>query len=260
MGENRGRRAHCGPSRVDVSAMFDRVAPRYDLVNRLLSTGIDGFWRKKMAACLPPGDNLCVLDLATGTADQLLALFKRCRRIATAVGLDLAENMLSVGREKVEKAGLTDRVSLKTGDAQDIDAPAEYFDAVTISFGIRNVKDPQKALKEMARVLKPGGRALVLEFSLPQRPLVRRAYLGYLRVLVPAIGGWISGDPRAYRYLNRSIEAFPSGSAFLDLVSRAGFVGVAVHPMTFGIASIYHGDKPIDRRLASRPGGVAAAR
>ncbi|MBW2109802.1 MAG: bifunctional demethylmenaquinone methyltransferase/2-methoxy-6-polyprenyl-1,4-benzoquinol methylase UbiE [Deltaproteobacteria bacterium] len=250
---------HCQPPHADVSAMFDRVARRYDLVNRLLSVGIDRFWRKKMAAYLPPGHNLNVLDLATGTADQLLFLFKGSHRIGSAIGLDLAEKMLAIGRAKIARAGLSEIVSLRIGDATEIDAPPDAFDAVTISFGIRNVKHTNRALSEMYRVLKPGGRVLVLEFSLPERPLLRGAYLGYLRYFVPGIGGWVSGDLRAYRYLNRSIEAFPSGPAFLNLLSGAGFAAVVAHPLSFGIATIYCGDKPADGRPRSDLGAGSAA-
>jgi len=223
--------------------MFDRVARRYDLLNRLLSLGIDCAWRRKMASFLPPGNALHVLDLATGTADQLLFLFDESDRIKSGVGMDLAEEMLEIGRKKVARRGLSEFVCLKTGNAMDIPAKDNQFDVATISFGIRNMTDADRALKEMRRVLKPGGRALVLEFSLPRNRLIQKVHLFYLRHLLPRIGRWISGDPYAYRYLNETIETFPHGEAFCRLLADAGFSGVSVHPLTFGIATIYRGQK-----------------
>lgn len=224
--------------------MFDRIAPRYDLLNRMLSFRQDVAWRNRMARHLPAGENLRLLDVATGTADQIFSLLKQAPRIRTAVGVDMSEGMLEVGREKVRQRGLTDRVSLRTGDAAGIPESDATYDAVTISFGIRNVVDVVKALADMRRVLRPGGRVLVLEFSLPGWKPFRAAYLFYLRHVLPVLGGWLSGDREAYRYLNLTVETFPYGAAFCDLMKQAGLVNVQHHPLTFGIATIYQGDAP----------------
>jgi demethylmenaquinone methyltransferase/2-methoxy-6-polyprenyl-1,4-benzoquinol methylase len=230
------------PSRKQVYKMFDRIAGRYDLLNRLLSSGIDRRWRARLAAQLPPGDNLEVLDLASGTADQLIALHAT-GQVARGVGLDLAEKMLAIGRDKIGRLGLSQKLTLAVGDAENLPVQAASFDAVTISFGIRNMTDPARTLAEMYRALKPGGRALILEFSLPPNRAVRRVYLIYLRHILPRLGALISGDSSAYRYLNETIETFPYGDAFCQLMTSAGFTSVACTPLTFGIASIYAGEK-----------------
>ena len=185
-----------------------------------------------------------LLDLATGTGDQILNLLDAGADLAEVVGMDMSEAMLARGREKLRIRGLGDRITMRTGDATRVPADAGSFDAVTMAFGIRNVGDVPRALDEMRRVLRPGGRALILEFSLPGAPLLRAGYLFYLRHFLPAIGGCLSGDARAYRYLNRTIEAFPYGDAFCGLMRAAGFVEVTSAPLTCGIATIYKGDKP----------------
>jgi demethylmenaquinone methyltransferase/2-methoxy-6-polyprenyl-1,4-benzoquinol methylase len=222
--------------------MFDRIAGRYDLLNRLLSSGIDRRWRARLAQKLPPGENLEALDLASGTADQLIALHAT-GRVARGLGLDLAEQMLAIGRDKISRLGLGQKLTLAVGDAENLPVQAGSFDAVTISFGIRNMTDPARTLAEMYRALKPGGRALILEFSLPSNRAVRRVYLIYLRHILPRLGALISGDSSAYRYLNETIETFPYGDTFCQLMTNAGFTKVACTPLTFGIASIYVGEK-----------------
>jgi demethylmenaquinone methyltransferase/2-methoxy-6-polyprenyl-1,4-benzoquinol methylase len=197
-----------------------------------------------MARYLPEGPALEVLDLATGTADQVLLLCDACDRIRHAVGMDLSENMLAVGRRKVAARGYADRIELLPGDAMSIPAPDRSFDAVTISYGIRNVTDVVASLRDMLRVLRPGGRVLILEGSLPANPLIRFGHLGYLRYVMPVLGGLISGDLRAYQYLNRTIESFPCGEAFRALLRQAGFVNVEALPVTLGVSTIYRGDRP----------------
>lgn len=233
------------PPRQKVWEMFDRIAPRYDLLNRLLSFRRDVAWRNAMARHLPDRDHMLVLDLATGTGDQLLALRKRCDRISRGIGMDMSEGMLAFGREKIRDRGLTGQLELRTGDATDIPLPDATFDALTMSFGIRNVVDVPKALREMVRVLKPGGRALILEFSLPANRVVRAGHLFYLRRVLPAVGALVSGDGYAYRYLNQTIETFPYGEAFCSLMREAGFASAIPHPLTFGVATIYQGDKAV---------------
>jgi demethylmenaquinone methyltransferase/2-methoxy-6-polyprenyl-1,4-benzoquinol methylase len=236
------------PTRHEVTEMFNRIARRYDFLNRLLSFGMDVSWRKKMAQFLPLDDDQHLLDLATGTADQILFLFDSSDKVKSGVGMDLAEKMLETGREKIRKRRLSEVVSLQIGDAMDIPADDSQFDAVTISFGIRNVTDVEKALSEIYRVLKPGGRLLVLEFSLPQNQLLRRAYLVYLRHILPRMGALVSGDPHAYQYLSETIEIFPYGGGFCDLLWASAFIAVQAHPVTFGVATIYKGDRPVHSR------------
>lgn len=223
--------------------MFDRIAHRYDLLNRLLSLGQDVVWRNRVARCLPEKSGQHILDLATGTGDQLISIFSKSGRAASGIGIDMAENMLALGRSKLKKRRLDSSVKLQTGDATAIPFPENTFDAVTISFGIRNVTNVPHSLREMRRVLQPGGRVIILEFSLPKNRLLRRFYLFYFRHILPRIGGLISGDSYAYRYLNETVETFPYGDEFCDLLREAGFEAVKMTPLTFGIATIYQGDK-----------------
>ena len=226
-----------------VSEMFNDISKKYDRANRILSLGIDKGWRKMMRDALPDKTNLRLLDLATGTADQLLSLMES-GKIGYGLGLDIAEEMVKIGQQKVEKSPYSDLIELKVASALSIPEEAASFDCVTISFGIRNVEDPATALKEMHRVLAPSGRALILEFSLPKNLFVRTFHLLYLRHLLPTIGGMIAGKKSAYRYLNETIEAFPYGEAFTKLMEEAGFVEVEAKPLTFGIATLYIGEKP----------------
>ena len=223
--------------------MFDRISPGYDRLNRIISAGLDGRWRRRVADLLPARPHLRVLDLATGTGDQLLAVLGS-GRVQEGVGLDLAERMLDVGRVKLAARSDLPAARLGVGDAMAIPEPDAAFDAVTISFGIRNVPDVPRALREMHRVLKPGGRLLVLESSVPTWAPVRAAYLFYIRHVMPTIAGWLSGDRAAYRYLNVTMEQFPHGPAFCRLMEDAGFAAVQAHPQCFGSVTIYQGDRP----------------
>lgn len=228
------------PSKKKSWQMFNRIAKTYDSVNLVLSFGLDTSWRKKVGQMLPQKPNVRLLDLATGTADQVLSLVRRHKtQIDHAVGMDLSDGMLDIGRQKVSAEQLSDVITLQNGDAVNIPSEAGSFDAVTISFGIRNVPDVPKSLKEMHRVLSDGGKALILEFSMPSNALIRWGHLFYLRHVLPFVGGLISGDREAYEYLNTSIEAFPYGEDFCDLLRTAGFSQVQAHPVTFGIATIY---------------------
>jgi len=223
--------------------IFDRISSRYDGLNRFFSFGLDVLWRKRLARFLPGQNNLTILDVATGTADVLLYLIRQNPHISRGYGIDLADKMLCRGREKVQQQGGSEKIILQHGDAQQIPFPENHFDAVTIAFGIRNMPEPRTVLAQMLRVLKSRGRALVLEFSLPPNRIVRFIYLVYLRQVIPTIGAIISGDRCAYRYLNRTVETFPSGKVFCDLMTTVGFKNVTAHPLTFGIATIYQGEK-----------------
>jgi demethylmenaquinone methyltransferase/2-methoxy-6-polyprenyl-1,4-benzoquinol methylase len=231
-----------GPSRERVWEMFDRVAPTYDLLNRLLSAGCDIGWRRRLAAHLPNGSDLAVLDLATGTGDILLTLAET-GRTNIGVGLDMASAMLRRGREKSAARGWSDRITWIRADAGKLPIGSGTFDVVTIAFGIRNFVAVERSLAEIHRVLKPGGRLLILEFSLPENALVRRFYLFYLRHVLPLVGRIISGDRYAYRYLDRTIEAFPYGDAFCRLMNGAGLVRSRALPLTMGVATLYQADK-----------------
>ncbi len=234
---------HQEPERQNVWQMFDRIADRYDFLNHTLSMGIDRGWRQRLNELLPSRAQMQILDLATGTADVPLA-FCANRDDVQITGMDLSEKMLAVGRQKVAAAGLDQRIRLETGDAMQIPAESEAYDAVTISFGIRNVLDVSQTLREMARTLKPGGVGMVLEFSTPRIPVFKQGYLFYLRHVLPKVGAAISGDSSAYRYLNQTIETFPYGQNFCDLMITAGFSEVEAFPLTGGIATIYRGVKP----------------
>ncbi len=226
------------PSRNEVWRMFDRIAHRYDLLNRLLSFGRDVAWRKVVAQRLPGSGPLRVLDLATGTGDLLFAMVDE-GRVGVGRGLDLSEQMLQHGQAKLEERGLSESLTMDVGDATDLKEPDSTYDAVTIGFGIRNVVDVDAALSEMMRVLKPGGRVLILESSIPENAFMRAGFLFYFRHILPLIGGLISGDSSAYRYLNQTTETFAYGDAFVALMVKAGFVDASVRPLTFGVASLY---------------------
>jgi demethylmenaquinone methyltransferase/2-methoxy-6-polyprenyl-1,4-benzoquinol methylase len=222
--------------------MFDRIAARYDLLNHLLSAGQDIRWRAKVKKYLPARNDLELLDIATGTGDQLLSLLGD-KRVSAAVGVDLAMEMIRIGRKKAENRQLSDVVEFRNGDACDLDFPDNRFDVVTISFGIRNVLDLDKAISEMYRVLNDQGRLIILEFSLPRRRVLRSMYLWYFRKILPSIGSAISGDGYAYRYLNQTVETFPFGQEFCNFLLRAGFNNAQAIPLTLGVATIYVADK-----------------
>jgi demethylmenaquinone methyltransferase/2-methoxy-6-polyprenyl-1,4-benzoquinol methylase len=223
--------------------MFNRISGRYDFLNRFLSFGLDIIWRKKLVNFLPKKDDLKILDLATGTGDVLIYLLRNSKLISKAYGIDMAEGMLTIGKEKIEKNGLNEKITLQLGDINQVSFEGNMFDCTTIAFGIRNVEDPKQVLNEMFRVLKENGKALILEFSLPQSPILKTVYLLYMRYILPVLGAVISGDFKAYKYLNQTVEKFPYGEEFCALMKEAGFKNVKANPLTFGVATIYEGDK-----------------
>ena len=226
-----------------VGPMFDRIAPTYDLLNHLLSLGRDYAWRRKVTGQLTGAGPLDLLDLATGTGDLLISILRRCPAVGKATGLDISERMLELCREKLRAQGLAQRVELVCADASAVPFSEGTFDVATMAFGIRNTANAATTLAEIHRILKPGGRAVILEFSLPHNRVVRWCYLKYLRSVVPWIGAAISGDKQAYRYLDESIEGFHQPEAFTSLMRHAGFGEVSVIPLTWGVASIYKGTK-----------------
>ena len=230
-------------SREEIWKMFDAISHRYDLMNHLLSFGIDFYWRNSLLKHLPNTQDMRLLDLATGTGDQLITLIKKAKHITAALGIDLSTQMIRKGQKKLLGQPFSHRVTLMPGDATAIELEDETVDCVTLSFGIRNVTDVEKCLSECYRVLTHSGRLIILEFSLPKNRLIRALHLFYLRYLLPPIAGWISRNPEAYRYLSHTIETFPSGEAFCALMQKAGFYHVKAYPLTFGIASLYVGEK-----------------
>lgn len=222
--------------------IFDEIAGTYDVLNHTLSMGIDILWRKKMVKHLPKKETINALDLATGTGDVPLTLIQD-PRVKKITGLDLSAGMIEVGKQKVKKAGLEQKINMMIGDGCNIPCGDGAFDLTTISFGIRNFPDPQKSLYEIHRVLRPQGRVMIMEFSIPKNFLFRGIYFFYFRHLLPFVGNIVSGHKDAYTYLNKSVEDFPYGEAFLQLMRNAQFKNLKAIPLTFGIATLYIGDK-----------------
>jgi len=223
-------------------AMFDRIADRYDLLNRIISLGIDNGWRRKTTEALKL-DGLAaprVLDLATGTADLAIATALRYPN-ATILGTDPSRGMIKIGDDKLVQKGIASRVTLTVGDAQAIEAEDASFDAVTISFGIRNVPDRDRALREMKRVLKPGGIAAILELGEPRSGILGPLARFHIRQVVPRLGAWLSGA-KEYRYLQQSIAAFPEPEAFTERMQNAGLES-SFTPLTFGVVHLYVGKR-----------------
>ena len=227
----------------EVALMFDAVAPRYDLLNRLLSGGIDRSWRKAAVKMLAPHKPRRILDLATGTADLAIEAIKL--NPEKIVGVDIAEEMLKFGREKLRNMNLDDRITLQRGDAEKLPFSDSQFDAAMVSFGVRNFENLQKGLKEIRRVLKPGGVLVVLEFSRPRAFPIKQLYGIYSRFIMPTIGKLFSKSSNgAYKYLPDSIAVFPDGEDFLTELEDAGYESGEAKRLTFGVASLYKGTVP----------------
>ena len=228
--------------REQVATMFDNISPKYDFLNRLLSLGIDVYWRKRAIALLKPAQPKYILDIATGTADFAIEALKL--NPDKIIGVDISEGMLAFGREKLKKRGLDNKIELRTGDSQKLQFADDSFDAVMASFGVRNFENLERGLADMHRVAKPGGTVLVLEFSSPRKFPFRQLYDFYSRHVLPFVGKTVSKDDSAYRYLPESVRAFPDGKRFTDVLEKAGFVHTRSIPLTFGVCSIYMGRKP----------------
>lgn len=228
--------------KAEVEQMFDRIAPRYDLLNRVLSLGIDVWWRKRAIGYLKPAQPAEILDVATGTADVaiLLAKILKPRQV---IGIDIANQMLELGRGKIAAQGLSDVISLETGDSERLRFSDASFDAVTVAFGVRNFENLEKGLSEMCRVLRPGGRVVILEFSKPHIFPIKQCYNAYFKYVLPLIGRLTSRDMRAYTYLFESVQVFPEGSQFTEILTKTGFQNPICERLTLGICSIYTATK-----------------
>ena len=224
-----------------VEQMFDYIAPRYDFLNHFLSLGIDKLWRKKAVRILGPYHPKKILDVATGTGDFAIAASKL--NVEEIVGFDLSEKMIRVGEEKVKRLSLDSLIHFKKGDSESMPFNDESFDAITVAFGVRNFENLQKGLDEFLRVLKPGGVAVILEFSKPGYFPFKQLYRFYFFHILPLIGGMVSKDASAYAYLPESVMAFPDDQHFLDILGGTGFTKAMQKRLTLGVATIYIAQK-----------------
>lgn len=224
-----------------VARMFDSISGNYDFLNHFLSLGIDIRWRKKAIKLLAPGKPKLILDVATGTGDFAVEALKLSPD--KIIGVDISEGMLEVGRKKMKANGYDSRIELLSGDSEKLPFEENKFDAVIVAFGVRNFENLERGLTEMYRVLKPGGRMVVLEFSKPRMFPFKQLYHFYFTFVLPKIGKVISKDPAAYTYLPESVQAFPDGENFISILSRLGFKDTLCKPLTLGISSLYTGIK-----------------
>jgi demethylmenaquinone methyltransferase/2-methoxy-6-polyprenyl-1,4-benzoquinol methylase len=231
------------PSKSESPKMFDRISGRYDLLNHLLSFGQDFIWRRKVASLIARFPHERLLDLACGTCDLLLAASGYNDNIKLCIGIDASDNMLRIGDRKIRSRGLSRTFNLIGGDGMELPLADGSVDFSMISFGIRNMPDPQRTLHELCRVTEDGGTLAVLEFSIPERQPVASIYMFYLRRVLPLLGGLISGDHRAYSYLNKTVETFAYGEKFCEMMRTSGFASVEMFPLTMGVATVYLGHK-----------------
>jgi demethylmenaquinone methyltransferase/2-methoxy-6-polyprenyl-1,4-benzoquinol methylase len=225
-----------------VAAMFDKIAFRYDFLNRFLSVGIDVSWRKKAIKQLKTIRPNYILDVATGTGDVAI-LTEKMLHPSKIVGIDISEGMLEIGRKKIEKLQLKNKIDLQKGDSETINFPDNTFDAITVAFGVRNFQNLEKGLTEMLRVLKPGGKLVVLEFSRPKQFLFKAVYNLYMKTIAPGFGKLIAKNKDAYQYLNDSVQRFPEGQQFVSILNATGYKNTYSKTLTLGICSIYCGSK-----------------
>jgi len=223
--------------------MFDKIAGKYDVMNRFLSARTDIGWRKKAIRLLKKDNPKHILDVATGTADMALMAYKILKP-DKITGIDISNGMLELGRKKIEKEGLADKIALHTGDSEAINYSDNTFDAVMVAFGVRNFENLENGLAEMYRVLKPGARFIVLEFSKPRRNLVKNFYKIYMGIVAPQVARWFKQNKEAYVYLNESAKAFPDRYLFTDILKKTGYTNTGFIPLSLGICCIYSGRKP----------------
>lgn len=220
-----------------MAKMFNNISHRYDFLNHFLSLGIDKIWRKTAIRLLKPLQPQTILDVATGTGDfAVQAMSLKPRKVT---GIDISEGMLAVGRKKINRLGLSEKVELLKGDSENLQFGDNTFDAATVGFGVRNFEDLEKGLSEIRRVLRPGAMLVVLEFSRPRKFPMRQLYNFYFKNILPGLGRLISSDKSAYTYLPESVEVFPDGTDFEKILGKVGFKETSCKPLTFGISSIY---------------------
>ena len=224
-----------------VTKMFDTISGEYDGLNRVISFGIDVKWRKKVVNIVKESSPNTILDIATGTGDLAIALAST--NANKIIGLDISSGMLEVGKQKVTKKGLENRIEMVWGDSENMPFEDNAFDAITVAFGIRNFETLENGLKEILRVLKPGGRFVILETSVPTKTPYRQGYGFYTKYILPIIGRVFSKDKNAYRYLSESASVFPHGEALNNILRKIGFINVEDFPQTFGVATIYVSSK-----------------
>jgi demethylmenaquinone methyltransferase/2-methoxy-6-polyprenyl-1,4-benzoquinol methylase len=225
-----------------VSQMFDEIAPRYDFMNRFLSAGVDVGWRIKAIKEFKEDNPKHILDVATGTGDMAI---RACKMLSLekVTGIDISENMLAYGRQKIVKEKLEDKIELYTGDSESIQFADDTFDGVMVAFGVRNFQNLEKGLGEILRVLKPGKRVIVLEFSQPRIPGVRNLYNLYMGIVAPQVASIFRQNKKAYQYLNESAKAFPDRGRFVNILNSVGFTETSFRPLSLGICCIYIGRK-----------------
>lgn len=224
-----------------VAAMFDNISGQYDFLNHFLSLGIDKSWRKRTIELLRERRVNSILDVATGTGDFAIEALRL--NPDKVIGVDISEGMLEIGKKKLKERGLDHKIALQYGDSEQLPFEEQTFDIITVGFGVRNFEDLSRGLKEMRRVLKDGGVAAILEFSKPRSFPVKQLYGFYFRHLLPTVGRWISKDKRAYSYLPESVQAFPDGKDFVDVLFKCGYSQVKAYRLFFGVASIYLAEK-----------------
>lgn len=225
-----------------VAEMFDDIAFRYDFLNRFLSAGVDVKWRKTAIKQLKELAPKVILDVATGTADVAI-MSTKILAPEKIIGIDISDGMLELGRKKIEQQGLSSTIELLNGDSETINFNDNTFDAVTVAFGVRNFENLEKGLSEIRRVLKPGGKLVVLEFSKPKAPVMKQLYTIYMKVAAPAIGKLFSKNRNAYKYLDESIKKFPEGKNFTSILDNLGYRNTYRKTLSLGICSIYCGEK-----------------
>ena len=239
-----------GSKKEQVSEMFDRIAPRYDFMNRFLSAGTDMGWRRKAIKQFKKDKPGLILDVATGTGDMAIMAMKMMRT-EKIIGIDISENMLAIGRKKVEKEGLGAKIELWPGDGETINFPDNSFDGVMVAFGVRNFENLEKGLEEILRVLKPGAQLVVLEFSKPVIPGVKNLYNLYMGMVAPQMAKWFKQNKQAYKYLNESAKAFPDRQRFEIILKQTGYSETSWKPLSLGICCIYSGRKPRAQKIVS---------
>ena len=231
------------PKKEKVQQMFDNIAPTYDKLNHIMSLSVDKLWRRHALKEIVDGTPQRILDVACGTGDSTISIARAAAEGTKVTGADISEGMMALVMEKAEKAGVKDRIDLQVADGEALPYGEETFDRVTCAFGIRNFEHKEKGLEEFRRVLRPGGRAVILELSVPQKKVLRWAYDLYFLHILPWVGGKVSGDKAAYKYLPASVHNFPAPKEFCRMMEEAGFRSVRFRTFTFGLCRMFTGER-----------------